>query len=48
MIDKNTRAMIDTFRSRHIPFSSKTSKVSEPRGLKHKAKFLKITDNEKK
>ena len=43
MIDKKTRAMIDTFRL----FSSKNSKVSEPRVLKHITKFLKIADNEK-
>ena len=36
MIDKKTRAMIDTFRL----FSSKNSKVSEPRVLKHITKFL--------
>ena len=35
--------MIDTFRL----FSSKNSKVSEPRVLKHITKFLKITYNEK-
>ena len=36
MIDKKTRAMIDTFRL----FSSKNSKVSEPRVLKHIAQSL--------
>lgn len=38
MIDKNTRAMIDTFRSRHIPFSSENFKGVRATSFKTQSK----------